>query len=181
MTRPTRLFLPLLALTLSTLSGCVTYHGSELPSSTPVAEPLARRATRTYAYQVNGKEISSDASGSLAAADRAVADAGALGPGAPEERLLRVSVVNNEHSSFLLAYVSGLTIFLFPAWWENEITVTGTVLADTKVVRTAEAKGTVKTFLEFFFVFALPFNNWSATEETIKALTAKVCTDLAAK
>jgi hypothetical protein len=143
--------------------------------------PLCSSFVTMIRYQHEGNDMPSDANSRM---EGAVADgirqAGAVGPNGPQ-RALRIDVVNNERSNLIMAFICGLTVFLVPAWAENEISVTASIVENAKTIARAEAHGSVKTVMEFFLVFALPFQEFSMGEKLIGRLVRCACADLAGR
>lgn len=167
-------------------SGCVLYQGVEPPpdpATLPLGAPLCRSETHTYEYRVNGEHKPDLTRRTAKAAPTGTAIEGTriVGQRAPKDRVLEIAVVNSEQSSQALAILTGLTMFLFPLWGENTVTVSGRIVDDGRVLATAETRASVKAIFHLFLLFALPFNDYSIVPETVTALTRKVCADLAAQ
>ena len=178
-----RLSLVVLALAVSSQTGCVIYRGVEPPpdpTDLPVQTARCGSALATYQYEHEGTPISKPSESIRDSALKAASESGLVDKalGADAKRLT-LEVVNNEHSNLGLAFVCGFTFFLVPCPYENEITVTGKIMDGSTVAASATETASLKTIMEFFLVFALPFNNYSAPKETVRALTRSVCAELA--
>jgi hypothetical protein len=164
-------------------SGCVVYRGEEPPpepATLPLSAPLCSSFVSTSRYQHEGKDVPGASSRMEGAVADGIRQAGAVSPNGPQ-RALRIDVINNERSSLVMAFICGLTVFLVPAWAENEISVTASIVENTKTIARAEAHGSVKTVMEFFLVFALPFQDISTGEKLIGRLVRCACADLAGR
>jgi hypothetical protein len=164
-------------------SGCVVYRGEEPPpepATLPLSAPLCSSFVSTTRYQHEGKDVPGASPRMEGAVADGIRQAGAVGPNGPQ-RALRIDVIENERSSLVMAFICGLTVFLVPAWAENEISVTASIVENTKTIARAEAHGSVKTVMEFFLVFALPFQDLSTGEKLIGRLVRCACADLAGR
>jgi hypothetical protein len=167
-------------------NGCVVWQSEDPPTVVEVggnADVSAREIRYRYEFEgtkqvaiTNAREqgVKQQVKATLEEAGYTVAE----GSGAPR---IQVEVTNNEQGSKVLAVLCGLTLLIIPAYGENVITVKGSLWLDADKVATSEASAAVATVMQFFMIFALPFNDYDLTHDTIRRLTLKVVHDLKAK
>lgn len=166
-----KLLTGLLAITLLSLTGCISYSQKQLAEvrQWPPAEPQLQK--RTAYLKVESQTLHNDAprAGGFNASNLEQLLVSNYQSSERFERVttaqetsdlyVDITVRNNERSSLPLAFISGLTLMVIPATADNELSME-TVFRDGagKELGRIEKKETITTWMQLVFVFALPFN-----------------------
>ena len=169
------LFLLIISVALSSLSGCAAFRSgkTELPASWPISKEPAKYSISllvTGEGIVNGRR--QDAPQAMiqawqAAAEKAYKDSGLFSDvkvGASETDIrAEIHVTDRGEASTGMAVLSGLTLTLFPANGHDEMVIKTTLKnKEGQELGTFEKKDTLSFWIQFFLIFIMPFN-WPNT------------------
>lgn len=165
----------IISVALSSLSGCAAFRSGkpQLPSSWPISKEPAKQSISllvTGEGIVNSKR--QDAPQAMiqawqTAAEKAYKDSGLFSDvkvGASETDLrAEIHVTDRGEASMGQAFVSGLTLTLFPANGHDEMIIETTLKSkEGQELATFTKKETLSFWIQFFLIFIMPFN-WPNT------------------
>ena len=169
------LFVLIIGVALSSLSGCAAFRSgkTEFPASWPISKEPAKQS---ISLLLTGEAIANGRRQDVpqatiqlwqAAAEKAYKDSGLFSDvkvGAADTDL-RSEIHLTEHgeASMGMAFLSGLTLTLFPAHADAEMVIKTTLKnKEGQELGTFENKDTLSFWIQFFLVFIMPFN-WPNT------------------
>ncbi|TBU88322.1 hypothetical protein [Phytopseudomonas dryadis] len=165
------LFAALLASALLTLTGCMSYshHDLQPVEQWPLAAPQVEKPS---AYlQLDSQYLFNDQN-RAGGFDQTKLEQLVLAQYQSSERFgnvttakesadlyVSVRVSNHERGSLASAFITGLTLFIIPGKFSNELTMeTQFKDAEGKLLGTVEKRETITTWMQLLLIFAVPFN-----------------------
>lgn len=157
------------------LEGCAAFRGGETkpPSSWPLSSGPGKQSISlivTGEGMVNGRKVDTHPAALKAwqaAAERAYKDSGLFsdvqGSAADTDLRAEIHVIDRGNANQGLAFLSGFTMTLVPAYAKGEYRIKTTLKdKEGKEVGSFETKESFSFWIEFFLVFVMPFN-WPNT------------------
>lgn len=165
------LFAALLASALLTLTGCISYshHDLALVEQWPPVAPLEQKRSAyikvdtQYLFNEQNRASGTDQSGLEKLILQQYQSSGRFSRVTTvketSDLYISVRLSNHERGSLASAFITGLTLFVIPGKYSNELTMeTLFKNADGNVLGRIEKRETITTWMQVLLIFALPFN-----------------------
>jgi hypothetical protein len=177
-----KLFTALLATSLLTLTGCISYTSGKLAEVQPWPPAASAAAKPTVYLKVEGEYLYNDeprAGGfNQAGLEQLILkqyqDSGLFSRVTTSQQesdlYVRVQVRNHEQASSAAAFITGLTLFIIPGTASNELNMqTEFMDGSGELVGSVEKQETITTWMQLLLIFALPFSE--STDQVITQLS----------
>ena len=177
-----KLLSALLATSLLTLTGCISYTSGKLtevqpwpPTATSAAKPTAYlKVEGEYLYNDEPRAGGFNQAGLEQLILKQYQDSGLFSRVTTSQQesdlYVRVQVSNHEQASTAAAFITGLTLFIIPGTASNQLSMQTEIMDGSgELLGSVEKQETITTWMQLLLIFALPFSE--STDQVLTQLS----------